>query len=108
MRGGVRCCPFINFLALESHEIAGVERQPRVSPAVEQAFARLHEQGIKVCIATGRHMQEVRFGDLTGDIVFDGFVTLNGQYCLAAGPDYVTGDVNAGGLVAALRHFGLV
>lgn len=63
------------------------EGQPRVSPAVEHAFARLHEQGIKVCIATGRHMQEVRFGDLTGDIVFDGFVTLNGQYCLAAGPD---------------------
>ena len=63
------------------------EKQSRVTPAEEQAFVRLREQGIKVCIATGRHMQEICYGDLTGNIVFDGFVTLNGQYCLAVGPD---------------------
>lgn len=46
-----------------------------------QALALLKEKGIKVFIATGRPYLAI---DNLGDLEFDGFITLNGGYCLTA------------------------
>lgn len=45
-----------------------------------KALEMLKEKGILIFLATGRHKLELN--DLpVGNIVFDGYVTLNGQYC---------------------------
>ncbi|MDL2324495.1 Cof-type HAD-IIB family hydrolase [Ruminococcaceae bacterium OttesenSCG-928-A16] len=57
-------------LSFETHEM---------TPAVAQALRSLHQKGIKLFIATGRHAAQVEFMD---EIVnFDGYITLNGQIC---------------------------
>lgn len=50
----------------------------QVPLSAAQAIVRLQEKGIKVFIATGRHLQ---FIDNLGDLQFDGYVTLNGSCC---------------------------
>ena len=50
----------------------------RVSEATRQAIRQLRTQGIKVFIATGRHLQVI---NNLGDLEFDGYVTLNGSCC---------------------------
>lgn len=52
----------------------------RVSESTVDAVRRLRDKGIKVFIATGRHMQ---FINNLGDMEFDGYITLNGSYCYA-------------------------
>lgn len=53
----------------------------RVSPAVLDGLRRLQAKGVKLFIATGRHRQSI---GLAADVFpFDGFVTINGQYCFA-------------------------
>lgn len=46
-----------------------------------KALARLREQGIFVFVATGRHILEMEMLPVN-DLVFDGYVLLNGQVCL--------------------------
>lgn len=53
----------------------------RISPAVLGGLHRLREKGIKLFIATGRHRHTI--GPAAGVFPFDGFVTVNGQYCCA-------------------------
>lgn len=55
----------------------------RVPPSAAQAILRLREKGIKVFIATGRHLQ---FIDNLGELEFDGYITLNGSCCYV-GPE---------------------
>ena len=50
-----------------------------ISPAVLDALYRLREKGIKLFLATGRHKSMV--GDVLSRFPFDGYITLNGQYC---------------------------
>lgn len=53
----------------------------RISPGVLRALRRLREEGIKLFIATGRHRLSI---GLAADVFpFDGFITVNGQYCFA-------------------------
>ena len=52
----------------------------RVPASAVKAVEKLRSKGIKVFIATGRHM---RFINNLGDMEFDGYVTLNGSYCYA-------------------------
>ena len=52
----------------------------RVSPAVLQALHQLREQGIKLFVSTGRHLQMLSY--LRSLFPFDGWITLSGQYCL--------------------------
>lgn len=40
----------------------------------------LRKQGIKIFIATGRHLSAI---NNLGDLQFDGYVTINGGYCIA-------------------------
>ena len=45
------------------------------------AINKLKAKGIKVGIATGRHTLEIKEENLLKDLVFDNYVTLNGQLC---------------------------
>ena len=53
----------------------------RISPKVLEGLHRLQENGIKLFIATGRHRESI--GLAADAFPFDGFVTVNGQYCFA-------------------------
>jgi len=53
----------------------------RVSPAVLDGLHRLRDRGVKLFLATGRHRESI---GLAADVFpFDGFITINGQYCFA-------------------------
>lgn len=45
-----------------------------------QAIGLLRKKGIKVFIATGRHQQSI---NNLGSLEFDGYITINGGYCVA-------------------------
>lgn len=49
--------------------------------SARRAIERLREQGIKVFIATGRLM---RHTEVVQDIEVDGYVTVNGSYCISS------------------------
>ncbi len=51
-----------------------------VPESTRQAIQKLKEKGIKVCMATGRHLAEIEELPVR-DMTFDGFVTQNGQLC---------------------------
>lgn len=50
-----------------------------VSQSTIESLALLKKKGIKVFIATGRHLKAI---NNLGTLQFDGYVTLNGGYCL--------------------------
>ena len=50
----------------------------QVPESARQAIAELKAKGIKVFIATGRHLSAI---NNLGDLEFDGYITLNGSYC---------------------------
>lgn len=52
-----------------------------ISDSTKYSLDKLKEKGIKRIVATGRHMVELEKLLLT-DIVFDGYITVNGQLCL--------------------------
>ena len=52
----------------------------QVAQSTIDALAVLREKGVKVFVATGRHYQAIN--NLDG-LTFDGYITLNGSYCLA-------------------------
>ena len=53
----------------------------RVVPeSTKQALKELKEKGILTFVATGRHVSELKDLPLH-DLTFDGYITLNGQYC---------------------------
>lgn len=52
-----------------------------IPKSAREAIDSMRMNGVKVFTATGRHMSEIR--DLPADdILFDGYITLNGQLCL--------------------------
>ena len=53
----------------------------RVPQSTLEAIKKLQAKGIKVFVATGRHPSSLTEGNNVHEIDFDGFVTLNGQYC---------------------------
>lgn len=62
---------------LISHE------EGRVPQSTKNALEQLRKRKIKVIVATGRHMLELKQLPLN-DLKFDGYVILNGQLCLDA------------------------
>ena len=52
-----------------------------VPASAREAIRRLRERGIKVFIATGRLL---RHTDVVRDIEVDGYITVNGSYCLTS------------------------
>lgn len=56
-------------------------RTHRMSPALLDGLHRLQDKGVKLFLATGRHWKSI---GLVADVFpFDGFITVNGQYCFA-------------------------
>lgn len=53
----------------------------KVSIKTRQAIHQLQENGIKCFVASGRHLTEIE-SVAVNDILFDGYVTTNGQICL--------------------------
>lgn len=53
----------------------------KVPKSTLDAIASMQEKGIKVFVATGRHQSILTIGNNVEEINFDGYVTLNGQYC---------------------------
>lgn len=52
-----------------------------VPDSARRAIERLREQGIKVFIATGRLLKHA---SVVGDIEVDGYITVNGGYCITS------------------------
>lgn len=52
----------------------------RVPQSTIDAIGIIRKKGIKVIIATGRHIRSI---NNLGDLQFDAFITLNGSYCFA-------------------------
>lgn len=50
----------------------------QVPDSAARALKRVREQGVRLFIATGRHYTDL---NNLGDLEFDGYITLNGQYC---------------------------
>lgn len=55
--------------------------QPYVSNKVIEALKKLRARGIKLFIASGRHFLELDQLGINDQLVFDGYLTLNGGYC---------------------------
>lgn len=51
----------------------------KMPDSTKQALDRLRSSGVKIFIATGRQLQSI---NNLGDQEFDGYITLNGGYCL--------------------------
>lgn len=53
----------------------------QVPKGTQEALIQLREKGIKICLATGRHINEIAKLPVSR-FDFDGYITLNGQICL--------------------------
>lgn len=53
----------------------------KVPVSTLDAISELQKKGIKVFVATGRHYSILTLGNNVNEIDFDGYITLNGQYC---------------------------
>lgn len=53
-----------------------------IRPCVYQALDLAHKAGLRCFVATGRHLLEIQEENLLEDLVFDGYVLLNGSLCL--------------------------
>lgn len=54
----------------------------RVPESTVKAIAALRARGIRVFVASGRHILSI---NNLGDLQFDGYITLNGGYCIVGG-----------------------
>ncbi len=52
----------------------------RMPESTVKAIEEIRKKGIKVFVATGRHFSAI---NNLGDVSFDGYITMNGCYCLA-------------------------
>lgn len=50
--------------------------------SVYKAIERARSRGVRCFVATGRHPLEIEEENLLGNLEFDGFVYLNGSYCV--------------------------
>lgn len=62
----------------------------------------LREKGVKVFIATGRHPSAI---NNLGDLRFDGYVTVNGGYCIVGTDDVIYKHTISNGDVEALLQY---
>lgn len=55
-----------------------------IRPSTERAIARARAMGVRCFVATGRHPLEIEQEGLLGNLKFDGYIYLNGCYCVDA------------------------
>lgn len=77
----------------------------QVCQSARDAIRSLQEKGIACVVATGRHVQQMDKLPMEG-IVFDGYVTLNGQLVLDKGRNAIFGvPIEGEGKALAIRMF---
>lgn len=57
-------------------------KEKGIRSSVYEAIDLAKSQGVKCFIATGRHPFEIKAAKLLGDLEFDGYIYLNGSYCV--------------------------
>lgn len=67
------------FFDIDGTLISG--KRPYIKEEVIECFKKLRNKGIKLFIASGRHMLELEELGLTKQFEFDGYLLLNGGYC---------------------------
>ena len=60
-----------------------------VPPSTVEALSKLKKEGIKLFIATGRTLNEI---NNLGDLTFDGYITMNGAYCVNSAYEVIHKD----------------
>jgi len=53
----------------------------RIPESTWRALDEARRKGVLLFIATGRHTSVMQEGHILGDFPYDGYITLNGQYC---------------------------
>lgn len=77
----------------------------KVPKSTLEAIEKLQNKGIKVFVATGRHPSILYLGNNVNEIKFDGFVTLNGQYCFTKDGEVIYEKEMASEDIASLLKF---
>lgn len=73
-----------------------------VPPSTVKALSKLKEEGIKIFAATGRTLDEMSG---LSDLPFDGYVTMNGSYCVDAAYNLIHREIiPPEDIEALLRH----
>lgn len=57
-------------------------REQGIRPSVYSAIERARSAGVRCFVATGRHPLEISEEGLLGKLQFDGYIYLNGSYCV--------------------------
>ena len=65
-------------------------RTYQVSGSTKRALAQLRDNGVKLYLSTGRHAVELDALPIE-DLIFDGYITLNGQLCLDQDKQFLYG-----------------
>lgn len=74
----------------------------RVPDSTVKSLELLRAKGVKVFIATGRQLHSI---NNLGDLTFDGYVTLNGGYCLAGESEVIYKRSIAEEDIESLLHY---
>lgn len=61
--------------------LRGFEEQG-IRPSVYRAIEKARSRGVRCFVATGRHPLEIEEENLLGELAFDGYIYLNGGYCV--------------------------
>lgn len=73
----------------------------RIPPSTVEAIRAIRKKGIKVIIATGRHIRSI---NNLGDLPFDAYITLNGSYCFAGNEVIYRHSVPPEDILALIRY----
>lgn len=73
----------------------------KMTEALQNALVKLKENGIKLFIATGRHISEMN--ELEKYPYFDGYITLNGCYCYNENGPYFTSPISEKDKLTAIK-----
>lgn len=77
-------------------------RTHRVPDSTVESLAALRKAGIKTFIATGRQLQAI---NNLGTLTFDGYITLNGGYCIAGRDEVIYKRSIPDADIEALLHY---
>ena len=75
------------FLDIDGTLISG--KRPSIKKEVIEGLKQVRKKGIQLFIASGRHMLELEELKLVEQFEFDGYLLLNGGYCIIDSQNYL-------------------
>ena len=78
-------------------------RQREISDRLRRDLLALQQAGIRIFVCTGRSRQDLASTSMLRDVVFDGYVTVNGQCCYDANGVYRDNPICREDLVQAVE-----